>query len=112
MSLVGVWPSSSSASLPQPAAATAAPEVATILKNARRFIPVGPGPLSPGSLMARSADSFGIEVETRGDGETPAWKIWARGSQSRDGISSRDAADEPQARGGRRRGLRRHHSGL
>src|SRR6266852_6175881 len=70
MSVVGTRPRSSSPSLPQPAAATAAPEVATILKNARRSIPFLAGPLMPLSApRSLRIDAAGVAV--RAEGQSP-----------------------------------------
>src|SRR5438128_411074 len=70
MSFVGTRPRSSSPSLPQPAAATAAPEVATILKNARRSIPFWAGPLMPLSAC-RPSRVVVAGVAVRSEGRRP-----------------------------------------
>src|SRR6266852_5231307 len=82
MSVVGTRPRSSSPSLPQPAAATAAPEVATILKNARRSIPFWAGSLMPLSASRPSrVDAAGVAV--RAEGRSPEaraeWIVRAEG---------------------------------
>src|ERR1700681_1411677 len=58
ISFCGTWPRSSAASWPQPPAATAAPDVAMILKNARRSIP----------LIPLSVSRFGDETGALGLG--------------------------------------------
>src|SRR5712692_8303270 len=82
MSVVGTRPRSSSPSLPQPAAATAAPEVATILKNARRSIPFWAGSLMP--LSASRPSRVGAAgVVVRAEGQSPEaraeWVVRAEG---------------------------------
>src|SRR5712692_4979559 len=82
MSVVGTRPRSSSPSLPQPAAATAAPEVATILKNARRSIPFWAGSLMP--LSASRPSRVGAAgVVVRAEGQSPEaraeWIVRAEG---------------------------------